>query len=255
MREHVARFVGARRINCRVAFLDVSDDPLFVYHERRAIAVALLFIKRAVIFHHGAFEVAQEREGEADVLREAFVGRNTVHTNAENLRVGSFEFGDISLIRLQLLRSTTPEGENIKCKHDVLLAFEVAELDFFTGRAWKCKVGRRLAHLELRFWRSGLLRVGANRQQREHGREDQGFLYHLWLSLNKAIATSLRRWYSPSRCCDSREQVISGFRGLPRRSASGLDLTLSCLTAGASARVTHGESLPHLLVFEHPSLL
>jgi len=51
---------------------------------------------------------------------------SAVHADAENLcfRVG--EFGDISLIRLNLLRSATGEGQHIKGQHDVLLAFELA---------------------------------------------------------------------------------------------------------------------------------
>ena len=52
---------------------------------------------------------------------------HAVHTDAENLcfRVG--EFGDISLIRLDLLRSAAGEGQHVEGQHDVLLAFELAQ--------------------------------------------------------------------------------------------------------------------------------
>jgi hypothetical protein len=42
------------------------------------------------------------------------------------LCVSSFEFGDISLIRLHFLRSTTGKGKDVKRQHDVFLAFEIA---------------------------------------------------------------------------------------------------------------------------------
>jgi hypothetical protein len=37
-----------------------------------------------------------------------------------------FEFGDISLICLHFLRSTTRERQHVNRQHDVFLAFEVA---------------------------------------------------------------------------------------------------------------------------------
>ena len=79
---------------------------------------------------------------------------NAVHADAENLRVCVTEFGDISLIRLHFLRSTTGKGEDVKGEHDVLLAFEVTE--FVTNasavrtddRARQSEVRRRLAESE-----------------------------------------------------------------------------------------------------------
>ena len=64
----------------------------------------------------------------AILFGEFAVGGNAVYAEAENLCVGRFEFGDISLIRLHFLRSTTGEGQHVNGQHDVFLALEVTEL-------------------------------------------------------------------------------------------------------------------------------
>lgn len=55
------------------------------------------------------------------------IGGNAINANSENLSISSFEFGDISLIRLKFLRSTTGECQHIEGKHDILLPLKVAE--------------------------------------------------------------------------------------------------------------------------------
>jgi hypothetical protein len=77
----------------------VADDSFFVDQERGAISKALLFIKHAVIFNHGAFEIAEERKRYPNLLCEFAVGGNTIYAETEDLSVGGFEFSDISLIR------------------------------------------------------------------------------------------------------------------------------------------------------------
>ena len=114
MRQYVACFGSGRRINRYISFINVLNDAVFVDNECGSIAEALLFIKNSVVFHHSPFEITQQWKRYADVLRETPVGRNTVDADAENLSIGSFEFGDISLIRLQFFRSTTGEGQHIE---------------------------------------------------------------------------------------------------------------------------------------------
>ena len=126
VRQYVACFGSGGGIDRYVAFIDVLNDPVLIDYKGSTIPKALRLIEDAVIPHHSSFEIAQQGKRDADVLREAFVGGNTVYTDAENLRLHSFEFGDISLIRLQLFRSTTGKSQNVKSKHYVLLAFEIA---------------------------------------------------------------------------------------------------------------------------------
>ena len=126
MRQYVACFGSGGGIDRYVPFIDVLNDTVLIDYKRSTIPKALRFIENAVVPDYRSFEIAQQGKRDADVLREAFVGGNTIYTDAENLRFHSLEFGDISLIRLQLLRSTTCKGQNVKSKHYVLLAFEIA---------------------------------------------------------------------------------------------------------------------------------
>jgi hypothetical protein len=59
VRQHIARVVGASRIDRGVAFVNVADDPVLVDHKRRAIAEALRFIENAIILHDRSFEIAE----------------------------------------------------------------------------------------------------------------------------------------------------------------------------------------------------
>ena len=128
MLEHVTRVDNRGRIDRDVSFVDVLDDSLLIDHESSAISEALFFVEDAIVFHYSAFEITEDRESNSDLFCEFAVGGNTVNTHSKNLRVGGFEFGDISLIRLQLLRSTTGERQYINRQYDVLLSFEIAEL-------------------------------------------------------------------------------------------------------------------------------
>src|SRR6266508_1692684 len=162
VRQDVAGIFSARRINCFVAFLDVLDDSVLVDHKRRAISIATFFIEDAVVLNDLTFgKVTQNRKSYAVLFRELAIGINTVSANAENLCVVGFEFGDISLIRLHLLRSTTGEGKYVEGEYHVLLAFEIAEsvpdapLIFAHDRTRQIKVRRLITDLEVcvRRWR------------------------------------------------------------------------------------------------------
>src|SRR5207302_2102620 len=124
-----------------------------------AIAIATLFVEDAVIFHDGAFEIAEQREGYAVLFGEFLVGGNAVYAETKNLGIGRFEFGDISLIRLHFLRSTTGESQNIKRQHHVLLPLKVTELKTHAPavgayrRARQGEVRRRLAYFQVRMRR------------------------------------------------------------------------------------------------------
>ena len=110
MRQDVARVHSAAGIDGLVPFFDVRDDSVLVDYERGAISKAGGFVKDAVVFDHGSFrEIAEQWKRYAILFPELSIGRNAVNADAEDLGVSSFEFGDISLIRLHFLRSTTGE--------------------------------------------------------------------------------------------------------------------------------------------------
>lgn len=147
MRQDVAGIGGTRRIDRHVTFVDVLNDAVLVDHKGRAIAKALRFIKNSVIFHHCAFEVAEQREGKSILLGKFTIGGDTVDAETQDLRVGRFECGDTSLVRLHLLRSTSGEGQNVDGQHHVLLTFEVAEFVSLAIGGPQRKVRRLIAHL------------------------------------------------------------------------------------------------------------
>ena len=86
--EHVACFDNGCRIDRDVSFVDVANDAFFIDQERGAIAKALLLVEHAVILHDGAFEIAEDREGNSELFGEFAVGGNTVNTHPKNLSVG-----------------------------------------------------------------------------------------------------------------------------------------------------------------------
>ena len=100
MLKYVTRVSDGGRIDGGVSFVNVPDDAFFIDQEGGAIAEALLLVEDPISFNDGAFEIAEYRKSNADLLCKFAVGGNTVNTHSENLRVGGFEFGDISLIRL-----------------------------------------------------------------------------------------------------------------------------------------------------------
>ena len=129
MRQDVAGIFRAGWIDGLVSFFDVLNDPVFIDYKGRAIPVTTFFVEEAVVPNDLAFcKVAQDRERHADLFCEFTIGGNAVHTEPEHLSIIRFEFGDISLIRLHLLRSTTGEREHIKREHYILLAAKITQL-------------------------------------------------------------------------------------------------------------------------------
>jgi len=136
------------------------NDPVLIDDEGGTIAEALFFIKNSVVFNHSSLEVAQQWKRYPDVLCKAAVGRNAIDADAENLCICSFEFGDISLIRLQFFRSTTGKGEHIEREYHVFRALEVVKVNLLAFSIGKREVGSGLAHLQMRPGRRGLWRAG-----------------------------------------------------------------------------------------------
>ena len=143
-----------RWIDRDVSIVDVLNDSFFIDHEGSAISETLLFVEDAIVFDDSAFEITEYRESNSNLFCEFAVGGNAVDTHAENLGVGGIEFGDISLIRLQLLRSTTGERQYINRQYDVLLSFEIAELVNLSIGGAQRKIRGLVTNLQVCFgWR------------------------------------------------------------------------------------------------------
>jgi hypothetical protein len=145
------------RIDCHVPFVDVTDDAFFVDQEGGAISKALLLVEDAIVFHDGAFEIAENGKRNSNLFCEFAVGGNAVDTHSKNLSLVCFELGDISLIRLQFLRSTAGEGEHIDRQYDIFLTFEIAQLVGLAVGGAKREVGSFVSDLQVCFGWSRLL--------------------------------------------------------------------------------------------------
>ena len=157
MLEDVASLDYSGRIDRYISFVDVPDDAFFIDQEGGAISEALLLVEDAIVLNDGAFEIAEYGECDSDLFCEFSVSGNAVDTHSENLSLVCLEFGDISLIRLQFLRSTTGKGEYINRQYDIFLTFEIAQLVLLSVSGAQRKVRSFVSDLQVRVWWSWLL--------------------------------------------------------------------------------------------------
>ena len=57
--EHVTCLLHAAWIDSYITFVDVANDAFLIDDKGRAISKTLLFVEDSIIFHHGAFEIAE----------------------------------------------------------------------------------------------------------------------------------------------------------------------------------------------------
>ncbi len=112
--ERTARLIRSRRVNRFSTLLYVTDYPVLVYDESSTASDESFFVEDTIRSDHLTLYVGEERECDSYVLLESSVGGVTVNRNAQNLRVILFEVGNISLIRLQFLRSTARKGKHVE---------------------------------------------------------------------------------------------------------------------------------------------
>ena len=129
MRQDVAGVLGAGGIDRYVTFVDVLNDPVLIDHKGGAVSIATLFVKDSIVLHHRSFKIAEQWKRYPVLFGEFAVGRNAVYAETKNLSIVRFEFGDISLIRLHFLRSTTGESQNVEGQHHVFLSLKITELE------------------------------------------------------------------------------------------------------------------------------
>lgn len=139
----------------------MADDPVFVDDESRSATDKSLLVEDAVGLDYLSLDVTEQGESYTYVFLEAVVSSIAVNADADDLRITFLEIGNISLIRLQFLRSTAGESEHVEGKRDVLLATKIAELDWLPVRVGESEIGRTVSDLELRLRGAQVLRVAA----------------------------------------------------------------------------------------------
>jgi hypothetical protein len=168
-------------IDGAVAFFNELDDALLVDDDVGAQSPLVSFIVFVVAFEdavgleHLAVHVAEEREGDADLLGEGGVGSGAIHADAEYFRIRGVNLtgGDSSLDRLKLLRSTTGEGQDVDSEKHVFLAAIVAKLHGFPLVAEKGEIRSSVADLEDHFGDLRLFGSGTRGSRRHRGRNQE----------------------------------------------------------------------------------
>jgi len=102
---------------------------LLVDYERDAIRPPEDGDEDVVLARNRLLLVAEDRELDAEGFGESLVLLPAVHADPDHMRARLLEFGDISLIRLELARSATCEGLDVEGQHHALLATKVGEMD------------------------------------------------------------------------------------------------------------------------------
>ncbi len=180
---------GGVGIDGVITFFDKLDDALLVDDDVGTQSPLVAFVilcgvvgfEDSVRLEHLAVHVAEEREGNADLLGEGGVGGGTIHADAEDFRIRGVNLtgGDSSLDRLKLLRSTTGEGQHVDGEEDVLLAAIVAELHGFPSVAEESELRGGVADLEGHFGDLRFLGLGHKRSRGERGGSQKAESEHM----------------------------------------------------------------------------
>ncbi len=140
----------ARVLNGVITLFNVADDAVLVDHKGDAIGKEAGEAQHAVGFGNHLVSIGQQREAGAGVIGELAVPLLGVNADAQNLRAGGLEFGDIRLISLDLAGSTRSGGAGIESQDDGFLAVEVGKLDGFAVLIRQREVRSAVANLQLR---------------------------------------------------------------------------------------------------------
>jgi hypothetical protein len=147
----------AAGIDGAIALLHVLDDALLIHDDGsprgplEIFAFYIVLLEDAVGDEDFAVHVAQQREGDANLLGESGVGGGTVYADSENFCIAGVELGLISLIGLQLFGSTTGEGQHVKSEDHGFLSAKIAQLHGLPFIAQQGEVRRNVASLQVRF--------------------------------------------------------------------------------------------------------
>ena len=140
----------ARVLNGVTALFDVADDAVFIDHEGDAVGKEAGEAEDTVGLCDNLVSVAQQGKAGAGIVGKLAVSLLGIKADAQNLRAGGLEFGDIRLISLDLAGSTRSGGAGIESQDDGFLAVEVGKLDGFAVLIRQREVRSAVANLQLR---------------------------------------------------------------------------------------------------------
>ena len=128
---HAQGSIGALGVDGIATFDDFTNDSIAADDERDAVGEQACEVQNSVGLGRGFLRIAQEGEGRANLAGELLIPRRAVHADADYLRAGLLEFGDISLIRLHLAASARSRGAEVESQNHNFPAAKLAQLDDF----------------------------------------------------------------------------------------------------------------------------
>jgi hypothetical protein len=128
----------------------MADNAIPIDHEGHAVGKEASEAEDTVRFGDFLFGVAQERESGAGFLGKLAVPFLAVEADPQHLRARGLELGDITLIRLDLFRSTGCGGANVEGQDNGFLAAKVGEFNDLAVLVRQREVGGAVADLQSR---------------------------------------------------------------------------------------------------------
>jgi hypothetical protein len=128
----------------------VANDAVFVDHKRNAVGKEAGEIEDTASLGHLLLGVGKQWKCGAGFFSKLAVPFLAVEADPQNLCACGLELGDITLIRLDLFRSTGCGSANIKRQDNGLLAPEVRELDGLAALVRQYKVRSAVADFQSR---------------------------------------------------------------------------------------------------------
>jgi hypothetical protein len=121
--------LGARRIGCLQATIDVPDDPVLVDDKGDPAGDAEKGVQNTVTLGNRLPGVTEQRKSGADFFGESFVARFAVGADSQNLCVELLKPGDTSLVRREFVGSGGRTRQDVKGQDYILPPAEVSEPD------------------------------------------------------------------------------------------------------------------------------
>ena len=125
----------------------MPDDSFFI-HKKSCASRHPEKTENAKAFRNFFVGVAEQRKRDAELFCERSVGFRLVHTDAQDFRIGFFEFGETSLVRLQFVASGRSVGEDVKSQYDVVTSKEIAEMDVGAGVIGELEIRSAVANFQ-----------------------------------------------------------------------------------------------------------
>src|ERR1035437_9167269 len=138
---------GAGVVNGVPAFFNVADDSFFIDHKGDAVGEQAGKAQDAVGFGDYFIGIAKQGKAGAGFFGELAVSLLSVKTDAQNLRAGGLEFGDIRLISLDLASSTRSGGARVKRQDHGFFAVEIRKLHELAVLVGQREIRSAVAHL------------------------------------------------------------------------------------------------------------